>query len=201
MPNGVIVEIGSFKGKSTVCLAKGSSAGARVEVHAIDPHVGTLEQRLSLGGGSSLDDLRRNVKTAGVDHLVVPIVMRSEVVGREWRKPISFLWIDGDHSYAAARRDFELFLPWVVEGSTIAFHDSTQGELPKLVVECFKAEGFTNVGLIDSIAYATKCHGARKTAKDLFMLSCVKNWMWFRRFRGIRAIKGPVQQALAKLSW
>src|SRR5712692_7618908 len=68
--SGVIVEIGSFKGKSTICLAKGSSAGGRVEVHAIDPHTGTLEQNLWMAGRSSLEDLNRNVKAAGVEDLV-----------------------------------------------------------------------------------------------------------------------------------
>lgn len=36
--NGVIVEIGSWKGKSTIFIAKGSEAGQRVRVYAIDPH-------------------------------------------------------------------------------------------------------------------------------------------------------------------
>ncbi|MCS6951010.1 MAG: class I SAM-dependent methyltransferase, partial [bacterium] len=42
---GVIVEIGSFKGKSTIWLAKGSLAGAGVRVFAIDPHTGSEEHR------------------------------------------------------------------------------------------------------------------------------------------------------------
>ena len=46
--DGVILEIRSYKGKSTVCLAKGSQAGSHVHVYAVDPHIGTFQQ--SRGG-------------------------------------------------------------------------------------------------------------------------------------------------------
>src|SRR5712691_13572252 len=35
---GVIVEIGSWVGKSTICLGRGSLAGASVPIYAVDPH-------------------------------------------------------------------------------------------------------------------------------------------------------------------
>jgi predicted O-methyltransferase YrrM len=200
-PAGVIVEIGSFKGKSTVSLAMGSSAGRRVKVHAIDPHVGMLEHGLRLEGRSSLDDFRRNVNAAGLEHLVVPIVARSEVAGRQWHEAISFLWIDGDHSYEAAQRDFALFSPWLIDGAPIAFHDATQGELPDVVFESLRAPGFVDIGLIDSIAFATKRRGARKTPKDWAMLWCLKSWPRIRRIRGARALKSPLQWMLSRLSW
>src|SRR5215218_9929513 len=38
---GVIVEIGSWKGKSTICLALGSKAGQGKIIYAIDPHTGS----------------------------------------------------------------------------------------------------------------------------------------------------------------
>jgi predicted O-methyltransferase YrrM len=37
---GVIVEIGSWKGKSTIWMARGSQAGHGVKIYAIDPHEG-----------------------------------------------------------------------------------------------------------------------------------------------------------------
>ncbi|HEV8621132.1 MAG TPA: class I SAM-dependent methyltransferase, partial [Nitrospiraceae bacterium] len=112
-PGGVILEIGSWKGKSTICLAKGSYAGGKALVYAVDPHVGTLEQNHWLGGGSSLDDFKRNIEAARIANLVIPVVKRSQDLASEWNKPISFLWIDGDHSYESAKRDFDLFSPWV----------------------------------------------------------------------------------------
>ncbi|MBK1645084.1 hypothetical protein CKO25_10550 [Thiocapsa imhoffii] len=38
-------------------------------------------------------------------------------------RSIDFLFIDGDHSYAGARADYELYAPLVRPGGLIAFHD------------------------------------------------------------------------------
>lgn len=39
------------------------------------------------------------------------------------RRPIDFLFIDGDHSYDGVKRDFELYSPLVRPGGIVAFHD------------------------------------------------------------------------------
>jgi len=41
----VIVEIGSWQGKSTIWLAKGSLAGNKARIYAIDPHTGSSEHK------------------------------------------------------------------------------------------------------------------------------------------------------------
>ena len=41
--------------------------------------------------------------------------------------PLDFLFIDGDHSYAGVRRDFELYAPLVRTGGLIALHDINAG--------------------------------------------------------------------------
>jgi predicted O-methyltransferase YrrM len=38
-------------------------------------------------------------------------------------RPVDFLFIDGDHTYEGARRDFELYSPFVKPGGIVAFHD------------------------------------------------------------------------------
>jgi predicted O-methyltransferase YrrM len=38
-------------------------------------------------------------------------------------KPIDFLFIDGDHSYEGAKKDFLLYAPFVKKSGIIAFHD------------------------------------------------------------------------------
>ena len=45
---GAIVEIGSWKGRSTICLGKGSKAGNKIKIYAIDPHRGTPRKKLTL---------------------------------------------------------------------------------------------------------------------------------------------------------
>jgi predicted O-methyltransferase YrrM len=39
-------------------------------------------------------------------------------------RPVDFLFIDGDHSYEGAKRDFELWSPLVRSGGLVAFHDT-----------------------------------------------------------------------------
>ena len=38
-------------------------------------------------------------------------------------EPVDLLFIDGDHTYAGVRRDFEMYSPLVRPGGMIAFHD------------------------------------------------------------------------------
>jgi predicted O-methyltransferase YrrM len=49
--------------------------------------------------------------------------MRSWVVNVLGGKPLDFLFIDGDHSYAGVAKDFEMYAPLVKPGGLIAFHD------------------------------------------------------------------------------
>jgi predicted O-methyltransferase YrrM len=38
-------------------------------------------------------------------------------------QPVDFLFIDGDHTYAGVKQDFEMYSPLVRKGGLIAFHD------------------------------------------------------------------------------
>lgn len=44
-------------------------------------------------------------------------------VGKLLSEPLDLLFIDGDHSYGGARKDFEMYGPLVSSGGLIAFHD------------------------------------------------------------------------------
>jgi len=43
---------------------------------------------------------------------------------RGWSAPIDFLLIDGDHSEAGVRRDWEEWSPFVVPGGIVLLHDA-----------------------------------------------------------------------------
>jgi predicted O-methyltransferase YrrM len=155
--NGVIVEIGSWKGKSTIWLAKGSKAGNSVKIYAIDPHTGTSQKRH--GEVETLTEFKENVKGANVEDVVVPVVKTSEEAERDWDpKPIELLWIDGAHDYEMVKLDFDLWSPYLIEGGTIAFHDTIGWLGPERVVkeEICNSPNFANVRFIDSITYAHK---------------------------------------------
>lgn len=115
---GAIVEIGSWKGRSTTWLASGARlAGHRV--YAIDPHRRSREYPAA----ETLDEFLGNVARNGLADIVEPLVMTSEAAAAHIEGPVELLFIDGDHSYEAVRRDAELWLPRLIEGGTVMFHD------------------------------------------------------------------------------
>jgi predicted O-methyltransferase YrrM len=129
---GKIVEIGSFKGLSTVWLASGSKLAHREHVFAIDPHTGSPEHQKGGSGhdrmppeGTTRHVFMRNLKLAGVSDYVEPIIATSAQAAAQWQEPIRLMFIDGAHEYEAVRLDFELWSKFVIPGGVIAFHDVT----------------------------------------------------------------------------
>lgn len=48
---------------------------------------------------------------------------------QQWDRPIHFLFIDGDHHYDIVSADIAGWVPFVVEGGIVAFHDYKPTEL------------------------------------------------------------------------
>ena len=91
---GSIVEIGSWKGRSTAWLAAGARlSGAKV--YAVDPHTGSREDPHA----ATLAEFRTNLARAGLADHVEPLVMTSAEAARVVESPIELLFIDGDHAY------------------------------------------------------------------------------------------------------
>ena len=79
---------------------------------------------------------------AGVVEDVWLINLPSAQAAKAWESPISLLWIDGDHSYEGARRDFECFERFVTPDGLVAFDDATEPKLgPFRVIEEAVAAG------------------------------------------------------------
>jgi len=126
LPRGAtVVEIGSWKGKSTVCIAHGLRQGT---IHAIDPFNASGESESAAvysrerGAQPLLEQFQENLRTAGVaDKVKACPGYSSAYLGRF--DAIHFLFIDGDHSQEGCQYDFENFSPAVVPGGYLAFHD------------------------------------------------------------------------------
>lgn len=157
---GVIVEIGSWKGKSTIWLALGSMKVRGEKVYAIDPHKPLAEEGYM---EDTEAEFRKNIREARVDSQVVPMVMSSEEAAKDWNKPIRLLWIDGDHRYQEVKRDFLLWEPHVVDGGIIAMHDTIRKKGPKRVLweNIFRSDSFEEISIVDNITAARK---VRKTS-------------------------------------
>lgn len=156
---GVIVEIGSWKGKSTISLALGSMAARSEKVYAVDPHKPLAEEGYA---EDTEAEFLKNIKEAGVHGHVVPMVMTSAEAARQWNKPIALLWIDGDHRYEQVKRDFLLWEPHVIDGGIIALHDTIRKQGPKRVLweYVFPSGRFQEIAIVDNITAVKKVRKA-----------------------------------------
>lgn len=157
---GAIVEIGSFVGRSTIFLARGSLAAGRERVVAIDPHTVQIPPDPQFPNEKGTEGVfRRNLEKMGVAHHVEVHVKLSQEVAREWKGPVRLLWIDGDHTYPSVRLDFDLWNPFLVPGGVIVFHDVLRpfdGPLPVFLESVLLSDDFSSVQIVGSIAMACK---------------------------------------------
>lgn len=126
---GVIVEVGSYRGRSTTALACGAQAGSGAEVYAIEPHRPFTG---ALGGTFGPEDRAaffRTLAATGAYRNTFLMSTDSPHVAPGWDRPIGLLWLDGDHSYEGVRRDVDLWLPWLQVDGRVALDDSTNPEL------------------------------------------------------------------------
>ncbi len=160
---GRIVEIGSFKGRSTVMLAKVAAHYGLGRVVAIDPHNYNLSEKTAEDVGrsgrpaSTHEDFLNSLRTAGVmEHVDIRHAL-SKDVSSSWGDPIRFLWIDGDHTFRGAKDDFDGFASYVQPGGVIALHDALNvfsGPIRVFVEEMLSSNQFGPAGFVHSIAWA-----------------------------------------------
>lgn len=156
--NSTIVEIGSWKGKSTYCLARGLRQG---KVIAIDPfdtagEPGSAEIYQTRQGNEPLfNQFRTQMKNLGVwDKIEARQGYSQQFVGQIQK--IDFLFIDGDHSKEGCEFDFTNYAPYLSKNGFLAFHDfdPIRDELgPTWVVKnrVLPSGTFTPVGVFDSL--------------------------------------------------
>ena len=166
-PAGAIVEIGSWHGRSTIWLAAGAKAGRGARVAAIDPHRGTA---LRNDEETTEPALRRNLTWAGVDDQVDVIVATSEDTAARWSRPVSLLWIDGDHEYESVKRDLLRWEEHLLPDAVVALHDTFMWPGPERVVKEFleRSRRYRNFEYADTTTVARRCE--RLTWRQLLRL-------------------------------
>lgn len=131
---GTTLEIGSFRGKSTVVLARSAMLSNQPPIVAVDPFIyDPTDPACSRAGRSPGRDLPNpgrdvfwsNLAKADVtEHVEFHEGFSSELAAA-WppQRKIRLLWIDGDHSYSGTKTDFDLFRPFLADGAIVALHD------------------------------------------------------------------------------
>jgi len=156
--DGAIVEIGSFKGRSTIGLAYVAQHYGLGRVVAVDPHTSPSATDPDLGAQqSSYDDFQENLRRAGVADAVDCRRAFSHEVARDWSQPIRLLWIDGDHMYPAVKQDLTLFGPHLAPGGILVMHDvlrSWGGPQRVFLEDVLASDDFGPAGFCRSIGWA-----------------------------------------------
>jgi predicted O-methyltransferase YrrM len=166
---GPVLEIGSYCGKSTLCLAQACSEHDSL-VFALDHHRGSEEHQhgemfhdpelYDEGEGvvDTFGEFRRTIHQAGLNDWVVPIVAGSELAARHWGTPLGMVFIDGGHSLEAALTDYRCWAGHVLKDGILAVHDVFPdaykgGQAPYAVYRLALESGlFTEVERISSLA-------------------------------------------------
>ena len=155
---GEILEIGSFKGKSTVILAKSALLNGGAKVHAVDPMIAPSKTDPDLrGAASSLPEFTKNIKEKGVAERIELHQTFSYKLAKTWKEPIRLLWIDGDHTYRGTKLDFEGFEPHLVDGAIVAIHDvlhEFDGGIRVFMENILLSPNFGACGCVGSIGWA-----------------------------------------------
>lgn len=118
-PTGCIVEIGAWQGRSSIALAWFGRT-----TFSIDPWDCSGGGQYKWFKGNLFETWQENTRNAGVSP--IPLVGTSEQVNRTWTEAIDLLFIDGDHSYAAVKKDFTQWSPFLKPGGTIVFDDCSE---------------------------------------------------------------------------
>jgi len=153
---GSSVEIGSYKGKSTVLLASVAARYGLEPVVAIDPHTGPSITDPQVAGASSFDEFVAGIRAAKLEKHVEIHRAFSRDVAKGWNRPIRLLWIDGDHTYQGTSEDFTLFSPFLAKGAIVAMHDALhayEGPIRVFVEQILRSDRFGPAGFVQSVAW------------------------------------------------
>ncbi len=151
------LEIGSYCGKSAIFLGCACRENKTV-LFSVDHHTGSEEQQpgqeyfdpdLLNKETGKIDTFRLFRKTIDIFDLVdavIPVIGRSEIIGRAWNTPLGLLFIDGSHAYESVLHDYQIWSKHVLPGGYLVFHDifpnpADGGQAPYLVYQQAVASG------------------------------------------------------------
>jgi len=137
--NPNIVEIGSYCGESTLII---NGCFANASINSVDPYVSYREDNSTY----DLDNQAIELKEAeavfdSICHRF-PNIKKNKAHSLEYvnnvpNNSLDFVYIDGDHSYAAVKQDIVAWIPKVKVGGVICGHDITWATVRKALYEVF----------------------------------------------------------------
>jgi len=120
-----IVELGSFKGKSTCYIASGAQMGLGAPVYAVDawdmPQ--NIKGKHDFTAPSVREKFYDQTDSLGLSQSIIAMQGLSAEVGKAFRGSVGMLFIDASHEYEDVRDDFRAWLPHLVIGAVVVFDD------------------------------------------------------------------------------
>ena len=155
------LEIGSYCGKSAVFLGTACRENKTV-LFSIDHHTGSEEQQpgqeyfdpdlldKETGEIDTLRLFRKTIHDFDLGNAVIPVIGRSDVIGRAWNTPLGLIFIDGSHAYESVLNDYQIWAKHIIPGGYLVFHDifpdpAQGGQAPYLVYQQAVSSGLYNV--------------------------------------------------------
>jgi predicted O-methyltransferase YrrM len=182
---GLVVEIGSFRGRSAIVLASALAEGARLV--AIDPHAGgdrgpqEIEAE-RMRGEADQRAFEANLRAARVAERVEHVrLMSSDALGSVEGR-VDLLYVDGAHRLGPARDDIVHWGRRVRDGGTMLVHDSFSSigvTLATLASVTFGGD-WRYVGRTRSLAEyrRERLSGARRAANTVRQLGQLPWFAW-----------------------
>lgn len=165
--NGHVLEIGSFKGRSTVALAIGMSYNPHPhKVYACDHFKGSPEH----GDIDTYPEFVVNTMPYR-EYIEVITAKSTDAIDEIQSRTYSLVFIDGEHSRSAVEADFEIASKVMNPRGIIVFHDAAMHQLapkdtPWPEVALFVNELIRN-GRVQFLARADRCIAVCLTPKQL----------------------------------
>jgi predicted O-methyltransferase YrrM len=201
---GRIVEIGSFRGRSTIAIARSAPPGA--EIVAIDPHAGNDRGPQEIHGFVDAAAVDRevflaNLDRAGVRDRVFHVRKFSHEALADVNGPVDLLHIDGAHRFGPARDDIRRWGARVVPGGSMLIHDafSSVGVTAAIAAELVFAGGWRYAGRSRSLAEYRRDPLTTWRARLANVGSQLAQFPWFARNLAIKALMVARLESVARL--
>lgn len=134
---GAVVELGSYKGRSTICLAQGCRDNVLdTYVYAVDHFEGEpllTNTYADYQSGNYEEALAENLREADVWEWV--LIKKGPTHEVCVDKPVSLIFIDADHSYEAVKKDWVAWSTSLGVWGVAAFHDREIPGVANLLAE------------------------------------------------------------------
>jgi predicted O-methyltransferase YrrM len=149
--SAVLVEIGSYLGASSRFLAAGMPAAGRL--YCVDTW---NNETMPEGPRETLPEFQKNIAPFA-DRISIVRKNSRDLAAEDLALPLDLVFIDGDHTYEAVKRDFGKVAPWLGDGKILAFHDCTYFEgVSRVVGEAMATGGWQIGGNVDSLVWLRK---------------------------------------------